>query len=224
VLSHTSLGASFTNRFAVGAGLAIDPLGPMQSFDRQILHFARTWGHTPERERAVARFSRLGEHAAVWVAIGLAGGAIDARRRESWGRATATVATTYALNTAIKLAVRRRRPELDGLPALTDVPSRLSFPSAHASTSFAGALAYAQLGVPAPPLYALASALALSRLYLGVHHPSDVLAGALLGTAVAVARGGGGQMLASRGGSGPLAASSNGHGPLRREPAAGGTA
>ena len=88
-------------------------------------------------------------------------------------------------NTAIKLAVRRRRPDLPDLPPLTGTPTGLSFPSAHAASSFAGALAYSRLGLPAAPLYGLASSLALSRLYLGVHYPSDVLAGALLGTAVA---------------------------------------
>ncbi len=89
------------------------------------------------------------------------------------------------LNTAIKQAVRRPRPRLAGLPPLTSTPTQLSFPSAHASTSFAGALVYSRLGLPAAPLYALATGLALSRLYLGVHYPSDVLAGAVLGTLVA---------------------------------------
>ena len=192
------------------------------SVDERVLRAVRTWGHTPERERAVAAFSHLGEHAAVWLAIGLAGGAIDTSRRERWGRATATVAATYALNTAIKLAVRRRRPELKGLPPLTGTPTQLSFPSAHASTSFAGALVYSRLGLPAPPLYALAAGLAVSRLYLGVHHPSDVLAGALLGTGVAIARGSGAQAGPSPNGSGPIASSSNGHGPMRPARAAGG--
>jgi membrane-associated phospholipid phosphatase len=193
------------------------------SVDERVLRAARTWGHTPERERAVAAFSRLGEHAAVWLAIGLAGGAIDTRRRERWGKATATVGAAYALNTALKLLVRRRRPELKGLPPLTDTPTRLSFPSAHASTSFAGALAYSRLGLPAPPLYVLAAGLAVSRLYLGVHYPSDVLAGALLGTGVAIARGAGGtQASPSLNGSGAVASSANGHGPVRQAWAAGG--
>ena len=48
------------------------------------------------------------------------------------------------------------------------------------------------MGIPPLPLYALATGLALSRLYLGVHHPSDVLAGAALGTGVARVLTGGG--------------------------------
>lgn len=131
------------------------------------------------------RFSKLGEHGAVWLAIGAVGYALDGERREQWRGAMGTVLGVYALNTAIKLVVRRRRPKLPDLPPLTSTPTQLSFPSAHASTSFAGALAYTRLGLPAVPLYALAKGLAMSRLYLGVHYPSDVLAGALLGTFVA---------------------------------------
>jgi membrane-associated phospholipid phosphatase len=133
----------------------------------------------------VARFSRIGQHGAVWLAIGTAGCALDSPRRAGWGRATALVAGTFALNTAVKQIVRRPRPQLFGLPALTTTPTQLSFPSAHASTSFAGARMYAHLGLPASPLYTLAALLAASRLYLGVHYPSDILGGVLLGTAVA---------------------------------------
>jgi undecaprenyl-diphosphatase len=154
--------------------------------DERLLRLARTRGHgDPTVERAVARFSSLGEHGRVWLALGLAGQILDRPRRPGWRRATRAVAATYALNTAVKLLVRRGRPELPGLPPMVATPTALSFPSAHASTAFAGALAYARLGVPAVPLYGLAGALALSRIYLGVHYPSDVAAGALLGTAVA---------------------------------------
>jgi membrane-associated phospholipid phosphatase len=152
------------------------------NLDERILRIARTRAHGPRAERVVAGFSRLGEHAGVWLAIGAAGQALDAGRRARWRHATATVAGVYAANVVVKLAVGRRRPSLPGLPALTGTPTGLSFPSAHASTSFAGALAYKRLGLPAPPLYALAACLSLSRLYLGVHYPSDVLAGALAGT------------------------------------------
>jgi undecaprenyl-diphosphatase len=93
------------------------------------------------------------------------------------------VAGAYGLNTVLKLVVRRARPDVPGLPALIGTPTQLSFPSAHATSSFAAARAYGRL-VPRAPLYVLACALAWSRVYLGVHYPSDVAAGAALGTVV----------------------------------------
>jgi membrane-associated phospholipid phosphatase len=91
------------------------------------------------------------------------------------------VAASYGLNYAVKISVRRRRPELSDLPPLAPTVSRLSFPSAHATTSFAACRAFKGL-VPAAVLYGVAGCFAISRPYLGVHYPSDVLAGAILGT------------------------------------------
>jgi membrane-associated phospholipid phosphatase len=154
--------------------------------DNAALTFARTRGHWRCAERTVAAYTRAGEHAACWFALGLAGAALAPQRRGLWLRGVRIVAGAYALNFAVKLAVRRRRPQLPGLAPLAPTITGLSFPSAHATTSFAAARAFSAVA-PAGPLYAAAVALAGSRPYLGLHYPSDVVAGALLGTAVAQA-------------------------------------
>jgi membrane-associated phospholipid phosphatase len=137
---------------------------------------------TDERQvAAIRRFSRLGEHGAVWLVVGATGALVDTRRRRRWTRATVTVGAAYLTSTTVKLAIGRRRPVIEDLPQLMATPTGLSFPSSHSTSSFAAARAFAGL-LPVGGLYAAAVPMALSRLYLGVHYPSDILAGAALGT------------------------------------------
>ncbi len=140
---------------------------------------------TPTTVGRVRAFSRTGEHAACWLVLGAAGAALDPGRREAWTRATTGVVAAYVANTALKQVFRRRRPTFAGLPALIATPTALSFPSAHATSSFAAVAAFAPLvGLAATPLRVTAGAMALSRVYLGVHYPSDIVVGAALGTVV----------------------------------------
>jgi hypothetical protein len=171
-------------RRSLRARLAAGPVGvAVARADLAVYRWVRTHGHAPAVEQTVRAFSRTGEHAALWLAAGAVGMALDVPRRARWRRATTGVAAAYAVNTAVKLVARRPRPLLDGLPQLIATPTQLSFPSAHASSSFAAARAFAPL-VGAGAVYPVAAAMAASRVYLGVHYPSDILAGALLGTLV----------------------------------------
>jgi membrane-associated phospholipid phosphatase len=158
--------------------------GALARLDVAALRFARTTGHTPAAEAAIGRFSKLGEHGACWIALGLAGGLADRRRSRQWLRASAVVGAAYGANVAIKYTIRRPRPALPDLPPLIGTPGAMSLPSAHSTTSFAAVRVFSALGVPTGPLCLLAGALAYSRLYLGLHYPSDIAAGAVLGTVI----------------------------------------
>ena len=89
--------------------------------DSRLLLYARTRGHPPWAEKMAATYSRTGEHAALWIALGLAGQALsrDQPDRVAWRRGLKIVLAAYGANYAVKLLVRRRRPELDRLPPLT---------------------------------------------------------------------------------------------------------
>jgi membrane-associated phospholipid phosphatase len=158
----------------------------LAALDLRLLRLLRKRGHTPAVEAAVLRLAQSGENGLIWQLIALAGAALGGRRRrDAYFRAMKIVLATLLANTVVKQTVRRARPVLEEeLPALTPVLSGRSYPSAHSSTSFAGARALSAAGLPSTPLYAVAVAMALSRPYLGVHYPSDIVAGAILGDAV----------------------------------------
>jgi membrane-associated phospholipid phosphatase len=151
--------------------------------DLRLYRLVRRDLQVPAAERVVTAYTTAGEHAALWYAVGLTGVALDRRDRHGWWRAMAGVLATQMVNTAVKGVFRRTRPAFEDLPALVSVPTSLSFPSAHSSTSFAAARAFSRR-LPARPLYAAAALMAVSRVYVGVHYPSDVAVGAALGTLI----------------------------------------
>jgi undecaprenyl-diphosphatase len=168
-------------RRSLRARLAGGPLARAVGIaDVRLYRAVRSAARPPRVVRWVRAYSSLGEHAGLWLGIGAAGAALDRPRRRRWLAATEAVASAYLLNTAFKALFRRRRPALEELPALIATPTALSFPSAHSTSSFAAARAFSAL-VPPGPLYAAAGAMAVSRVYLGVHYPSDIAVGAALG-------------------------------------------
>ncbi|MDQ3571691.1 MAG: phosphatase PAP2 family protein [Actinomycetota bacterium] len=161
------------------------PIGLLGRADQALLRLLRTRGHDPVTETTFKALGHVGEFAAVWVAIGLGGAAADPPRRKRWLLGAATGPAAVVANYAVKVAVGRERPLIEDHPALARAPSKLSFPSAHATSSFAAATAYGRVEPRARlPVYALAGAICLSRPYLGMHYPSDVVAGIALGTLI----------------------------------------
>ncbi len=131
----------------------------------------------------------MGTVGLVWIALAIVV-AIVLRRPWQFPLVTMAVLLADGLALVLKTLFDIERPSVrypDPEPLVT-TPTDLSFPSGHAATSFAGATLLAR-SVPrlAVPFYALAAAIALSRIYVGVHYPLDILGGALLGFGVATA-------------------------------------
>ena len=128
--------------------------------------------------------SHFGEHSAGWVAVSLLGAAVRPQRRQPWLTAAVGAFAAHAAAVVIKRVIRRERPHHPSIAVNVGTPSRLSFPSAHATSTTAAAILLGRAtGLPLP--WVLAPTMALSRLVLGVHYPSDVLTGVVVGAAVA---------------------------------------
>jgi membrane-associated phospholipid phosphatase len=153
--------------------------------DQALLRLLRTRGHAEPVETAMKALGMAGEFAAIWVATGVVGASIDERRRGQWLAGGAVGPLAIGINYAVKVAIGRERPVIEDHPALARAPTKLSFPSAHATSSVAAATAFGRVEPRArPSLYALATTICVGRPYLGMHYPSDVLAGVALGAVV----------------------------------------
>jgi len=157
-------------------------LAALGDADQAVLRFLRTRGHQEPVETVMQALGLAGEHAAVWAVTGAVGASIDERRRGQWLAAGVVGPVAVGVNYCVKLAIGRQRPLIEDHPPLARAPSKLSFPSAHATSSVAGAIALGRVEPRArPPLFALAAAICVGRPYLGMHYPSDVVAGAAFG-------------------------------------------
>ena len=133
---------------------------------------------------AARGLSYFGEHSIGWVAVALLGAVLMPRRRRDWLLTGAGAFVAHAAAVLIKRLVRRKRPHHPSVAVNVGTPSQLSFPSAHATSTTAAAILMSRAtGLPLPAV--LVPPMALSRILLGVHYPSDVAVGVALGAAVA---------------------------------------
>ncbi|MBC7307305.1 MAG: phosphatase PAP2 family protein [Dietzia sp.] len=138
----------------------------------------------PGSRQAAVTLSHVGEHALGWMAIAAAGMVVDPDRRGRWAMVGVGSFGAHATSVVVKRVVRRRRPDHPSVAVGVGTPSKLSFPSSHATSTTAFALlAGSVAGVPVAP--ALVPVMLASRLVLGVHYPSDVVAGAAVGAGCA---------------------------------------
>lgn len=149
--------------------------------------------HAPILDRTLPRLTRAADHSLLWIVcaglLWLFGGRFS-RRAAARGLMSIGLSSAIA-NGPAKLLARRARPLIDEVPVirrLSRAPRSTSFPSGHSASAFAFAAgACLELPYLAAPLAPLATAVAYSRIYTGVHYPSDVIAGAILGTTVGLA-------------------------------------
>ncbi|WP_148668201.1 bifunctional phosphatase PAP2/diacylglycerol kinase family protein, partial [Streptomyces sp. WAC05950] len=164
--------------------------GVLARWDRRLFD-AVARRHWPGADRVLPRLGRAANHGVLWggaaAAIAVFGSA-GARKAALRGAASLALAST-TINTVGKWSVRRPRPLLEGVPAVRQLavqPQTTSFPSGHSASAFAFAagVALASPGWGAV-LAPVAASVAFSRVYTGVHYPSDVAAGAALGVGAA---------------------------------------
>ncbi|GAA3293146.1 bifunctional phosphatase PAP2/diacylglycerol kinase family protein [Streptomyces cinereospinus] len=162
------------------------------ALDCRLFEFAAA-RHWPAAGPVLPRLSRSANHGLLWFATaGVIAASRTPRARRAAVRGVASLALASAtINTVGKRSVRRARPVLDPVPAVRHLkrqPITTSFPSGHSASAAAFAAGVAMesraWGAAVAPV---AFSVAMSRVYTGVHFPSDVLAGAALGVGAAFA-------------------------------------
>lgn len=138
----------------------------------------------PGVQSTARMLSHFGEHSLGWLALGAVGAVVDKRRRGNWVRLGAAALVSHAASVGLKRVVRRPRPHDERISVGVATPSKLSFPSSHATSTSAALVSLARItGSPLP--LAGVPIMMLSRMVLGVHYPSDVATGAVVGAVTA---------------------------------------
>lgn len=141
---------------------------------------------TPSTLAFARGLSHFGEHALGWMGLGALGMLIDASRRRQWAKVILAAFISHAASVVLKRIVRRKRPHDPRIAIGVGTPSKLSFPSSHATSTTAALVMLAKITKNPLPLVGI-PVMMCSRMILGVHYPTDVCAGALLGAVTAEA-------------------------------------
>jgi len=162
----------------------VNPLLLVAHSDDWVFGRVRRWASPRWFHVCMVAATRLGDGWA-WVAVLLA---VPLHRDPARGLAEGLLAATVVnvVLVGLKRCCRRERPALRGWEPEIAAPDQFSFPSGHTMNAFAVAvLVSARVPAAAPPALVIASSIGASRVVLGLHYPSDVVAGALLGSALA---------------------------------------
>ena len=155
-----------------------------ESVDRRLYTMIHRLPHSPAGDRYVTILSDLGEGLG-WVGAGIAFAWLGGRKGRRAGLATviASLGTTYLVQHMIKPRFRRNRPHIGREIAVVGIRTTdASFPSGHTASSFAAATALSMFyPIGAPLVFTLAAGVGASRVHLGHHFPSDVVAGGAVG-------------------------------------------
>ncbi len=150
-----------------------------------ILDFIRTHLTSPFMDALMKAITFLGNGGWFWIVTALTLIIIPKTRKIGITVAAAMILDVIICNLTLKPLIGRIRPyELKGaIDLIIPIPSDYSFPSGHSAISFAAASAiFAHSKKWGTPALILAALIALSRLYLYVHFPTDILGGAIVGT------------------------------------------
>lgn len=162
----------------------------VSAFDERVDAVVGRWRGKRFPDRLFYTASYLGDHGKIWFALAVARffAGDDAAHFAAIRAAVAEVGQSALVNLGIKALFRRVRPVYEGIrPHGFRIPRTSSFPSGHSTASFCAAVLLSERTAWAPLLFVIAAVVSFSRVYVRIHHASDVVGGAVVGLLIGLA-------------------------------------